>query len=50
MRTLAEDLAERMREGGDGRSDIWRAFADRDLFSRVVAVLAAPYRGERYPS
>ena len=48
MRTLAEDLAERMREGGDGRSDIWRAFADRELFSRVVAALAAPYRGERY--
>jgi adenine phosphoribosyltransferase len=48
MRTLSEDLAERMREGGDGRSDIWRAFADRDLFARVVAALAAPYRGERY--
>ena len=48
MRTLAEDLAERMREGGDGRSDIWRAFADRELFARVVAALAAPYRGERY--
>ena len=48
MRTLSEDLAERMREGGDGRSDIWRAFADRELFARVVAALAAPYRGERY--
>lgn len=48
MRTLAEDLAERIREGGNGRSDIWRAFSDRDLFSRVVAALAAPYRGERY--
>jgi adenine phosphoribosyltransferase len=48
MRTLAQDLAERMRNGTDGRSDIWRAFADRDLFSRVVAALAAPYRGERY--
>ena len=48
MRTLSEDLAERMREGGDGRSDIWRAFADRELFGRVVAALAAPYRGERY--
>ena len=48
MRTLAEDLAERIREGGNGRSDIWRAFSDRDLFSRVVAALAGPYRGERY--
>ncbi len=48
MRTLSEDLAERMREGGDGRSDIWRAFADRELFARVVAALAVPYRGERY--
>ena len=48
MRTLSEDLAERMRDGGDGRSDIWRAFADRELFARVVAALAAPCRGERY--
>jgi adenine phosphoribosyltransferase len=48
MRTLAEDLAERIREGEDGRSDIWRAFADRDLFARTVAALAVPFRGERY--
>jgi adenine phosphoribosyltransferase len=48
MGTLAQDLAERMRDGDGGRSDIWRAFADRDLFSRVVAALAAPFRGERY--
>lgn len=48
MRTLAEDLAERMRDGDDGRSDIWRAFADRELFARTVAALAVPFRGERY--
>jgi adenine phosphoribosyltransferase len=48
MRTLAEDLAECIRDGDDGRSDIWRAFADRELFARVVAAMAAPYRGERY--
>jgi adenine phosphoribosyltransferase len=48
MRTLAEDLAERIREGADGRSDIWRAFADRELFARTVAALAVPFRGERY--
>ncbi|HEX7298142.1 MAG TPA: hypothetical protein VF257_03985 [Solirubrobacteraceae bacterium] len=48
MGTLAEDLAERIREGGDGRSDIWRAFADRELFARTVAALAVPFRGERY--
>jgi adenine phosphoribosyltransferase len=48
MRTLAEDLAECIREGADGRSDIWRAFADRELFARTVAALAAPFRGERY--
>ncbi len=47
MRALAEDLAERMRDG-DGRADIWRAFADRELFSRAVAALAVPFRGERY--
>jgi adenine phosphoribosyltransferase len=48
VRTLAEDLAERMRDGDDGRSDIWRAFADRELFARTVAALAVPFRGERY--
>jgi adenine phosphoribosyltransferase len=48
MRTLAEDLAERMCEDGNARADIWRAFADRELFARVVAAMAAPYRGERY--
>ena len=47
MRTLAEDLAERIRDG-NGRSDIWRAFADRELFARSVAALAVPFRGERY--
>lgn len=47
MRALAEDLAERMRDG-DGRADIWRAFADRELFARAVAALAVPFRGERY--
>jgi adenine phosphoribosyltransferase len=48
MRTLAEDLAERIRGDGDGSSDIWRAFADRELFARAVAALAVPFRGERY--
>jgi adenine phosphoribosyltransferase len=48
MRTLAEDLAECIQEGADGRSDIWRAFADRELFARTVAALAVPFRGERY--
>jgi adenine phosphoribosyltransferase len=48
MRSLAEDLAESIRAGDDGSSDIWRAFADRDLFARTVAALAAPFRGERY--
>jgi adenine phosphoribosyltransferase len=48
MRALSEDLAERIRGGDDGRSDIWRAFADRDLFARTVAALAVPFRGERY--
>jgi adenine phosphoribosyltransferase len=48
MRTLAEDLADCIRGDGDGGSDIWRAFADRDLFARSVAALAAPFRGERY--
>jgi adenine phosphoribosyltransferase len=47
MRALAEDLAERMRDG-DGRADIWRAFGDRELFARTVAALAVPFRGERY--
>src|SRR5512132_4402810 len=47
MRALAEDLAERMRDG-DGRADIWRAFADRELFAWAVAALAVPFRGERY--
>ncbi len=48
MRALAEDLAERIRGDGDGSSDIWRAFADRELFARAVAALAVPFRGERY--
>jgi adenine phosphoribosyltransferase len=48
MRSLAEELAERIRGGEDGRSDVWRAFADRALFARTVAALAAPFRGERY--
>lgn len=48
MRSLAEDLAETIRGGDDGKADIWRAFADRELFSRAVAALAAPFRGERY--
>jgi adenine phosphoribosyltransferase len=49
MRTLTEDLVERIRGGGgDGRADIWRAFADRELFARTVAALAVPFRGERY--
>ncbi|MEA2252942.1 MAG: adenine phosphoribosyltransferase [Solirubrobacteraceae bacterium] len=48
MRTLSEDLAERIRGDGEGRSDIWRAFADRELFARTVAALAVPFRGERY--
>jgi adenine phosphoribosyltransferase len=48
VRALAQDLAERIREGEDGRSDIWRAFADRELFARTVAALAVPFRGERY--
>jgi adenine phosphoribosyltransferase len=48
MRTLAEDLAERIRGDGDKGSDIWRAFADRELFARSVAALAVPFRGERY--
>jgi adenine phosphoribosyltransferase len=48
MRTLAEDLAERIRGDGNGSSDIWRAFADRELFARAVAALAVPFRGERY--
>src|SRR5919197_3204231 len=48
MRTLAEDLADCIRGDGDGGSDIWRAFADRDLFARSVAALAVPFRGERY--
>ncbi|MEA2255140.1 MAG: adenine phosphoribosyltransferase [Solirubrobacteraceae bacterium] len=48
MRTLSEDLAESIRGGEDGRSDIWRAFADRELFARTVAALAVPFRGERY--
>ena len=48
MRSLAEELAERIRGGEDGRSDVWRAFADRELFARTVAALAAPLRGERY--
>jgi adenine phosphoribosyltransferase len=47
VRALAEDLAERMRDG-DGRADIWRAFGDRELFARTVAALAVPFRGERY--
>jgi adenine phosphoribosyltransferase len=48
MRTLAEDLVERIRFDEDGHSDIWRAFADRELFARTVAALAVPFRGERY--
>jgi adenine phosphoribosyltransferase len=48
VRSLAEDLAERIQGGDDGRSDIWRAFADRELFARTVAALAVPFRGERY--
>jgi adenine phosphoribosyltransferase len=48
MRTLAEDLADRISSGDDGRADIWRAFADRELFTRAVAALAVPFRGERY--
>jgi adenine phosphoribosyltransferase len=48
MRSLAEDLAERIRGDSDGSSDIWRAFADRELFARAVAALAVPFRGERY--
>lgn len=53
MRALAEDLAERIRgdgdgDGGGGGQDIWRAFADRELFARAVAALAVPFRGERY--
>jgi adenine phosphoribosyltransferase len=48
VRALAQDLAERIRQGEDGRSDIWRAFADRELFARTVAALAVPFRGERY--
>ncbi|HKE80524.1 MAG TPA: hypothetical protein VKB54_14490 [Solirubrobacteraceae bacterium] len=49
MRTLAEDLSERIRDNGDGGGrDIWRAFADRELFARSVAALAVPFRGERY--
>ena len=50
MRALAEDLAERIRgdgdgDGGGGGQDIWRAFADRELFARAVAALAVPFRG-----
>ena len=41
MRTLTEDLADRMRAGGDGRSDIWRAFADRELGTGVGPLEAA---------
>jgi adenine phosphoribosyltransferase len=48
MRALAEELAEHIRGGDDGRSDIWRAFADHELFARTVAAMAAPFRGERY--
>jgi adenine phosphoribosyltransferase len=48
VRTLAEDLAERIRGDGDASADIWRAFADRELFARAVAALAVPFRGERY--
>jgi adenine phosphoribosyltransferase len=48
MRSLAVDLAERIRDGDNGRSDIWRAFADHELFARTVAALAAPFRGERH--
>ncbi len=48
MRTLAEDLAERIRGDGEDGADIWRAFADRELFARSVAALAVPFRGERY--
>ena len=33
MHTLAEDLAERIRGDGDASADIWRAFADRELFA-----------------
>jgi adenine phosphoribosyltransferase len=48
VRTLAEDLVERIGFDADGHSDIWRAFADRELFARTVAALAVPFRGERY--
>jgi len=48
VRSLAEDLAESIRGDGNGSSDIWRAFADRELFARAVAALAVPFRGERY--
>jgi adenine phosphoribosyltransferase len=47
VRSLTDDLADRIRGGEDGSSDIWCAFADRDLFARAVAALAVPFRGER---
>ena len=48
MQALADVLAERIRGGAGDHADIWRAFADRELFARTVAALAVPFRGERY--
>jgi adenine phosphoribosyltransferase len=47
MQALADDLAERICGGMADHADIWRAFADRELFARTVAALAVPFRGER---
>jgi adenine phosphoribosyltransferase len=48
MQALADDLADAIRGGVGDHADIWRAFADRELFARTVAALAVPFRGERY--
>jgi adenine phosphoribosyltransferase len=31
----------------DGHADVWRAFSDKELFRRLVAALADPFRAER---